>query len=475
MAYPDTLLRGLITPGSVTSERYVTAEAFQFQDFRKNSSDNYNEQSINWEDSDEAVDVLLRQKKEGSEDPQFKIGFARMSFSRIKDVLKPHISDKTYSFERKPVDGNPYHGNLLADAKLPRQIVKNIQHSLATIATADVYLRSDENIKYLKKENKTMPKVSVIVPIYGVEKYIERCARSLFEQTLDDIEYLFIDDCTPDKSIEILKQVLEEYPQRKPQVTIHRMEKNSGQAVVRKWGILNATGEYVIHCDSDDWVEKEMYEILYNTAINAESDIVRCNFDRVTETNSVQCEATGIEQIANTKDVISCLLLGQDLSSTCDKLIKRDLYDSIFFPENNMWEDFYIVLQLFFFSSKTLFLTDTFYHYFQNPQSICRLETKESAVMRFNNELIAFKNVISFLENHNQAKEYSNEIANLKMHIKEELIPFMSSPDIKKLWKDTFGEIGYSYLTNPTMRRNSKIKYLLCDLGLYRLLKLVLS
>ena len=58
--------------------------------------------------------------------------------------------------------------------------------------------------------------------------------------------------------------------------------------------------------------------------------------------------------------------------------------------------------------------------------------------MRFNNELIAFKNVISFLENHNQAKEYSNEIANLKMHIKEELIPFMSSPDIKKLWKDVY-------------------------------------
>ena len=83
---------------------------------------------------------------------------------------------------------------------------------------------------------RTMPKVSVIVPVYGVEKYMERCARSLFEQTLDDIEYLFIDDCTPDRSIEILQQVLEEYPHRKPQVTIHRMEQNSGQAAVRKWG-----------------------------------------------------------------------------------------------------------------------------------------------------------------------------------------------------------------------------------------------
>lgn len=105
-----------------------------------------------------------------------------------------------------------------------------------------------------------MPKVSIIIPVYGVEKYIERSARSLFEQTLDDIEYLFIDDCTPDKSVEILKRVLEEYPHRKSQVVIHRMEQNSGQAKVREWGMRNATGEYVIHCDSDDWVDMHMYE-----------------------------------------------------------------------------------------------------------------------------------------------------------------------------------------------------------------------
>ena len=62
-----------------------------------------------------------------------------------------------------------------------------------------------------------MPKVSVIIPVYGVEKYIERCARSLFKQTLDDIEYLFIDDCTPDDSVDVLRNVLEEYPNRKSQ------------------------------------------------------------------------------------------------------------------------------------------------------------------------------------------------------------------------------------------------------------------
>ena len=86
-----------------------------------------------------------------------------------------------------------------------------------------------------------MPKVSIIIPVYGVEKYIERCARSLFEQTLDDIEYLFIDDSTPDRSIDILKRVLENYSHRKSQVNIHRREQNSGQAIVRNWGMQNAT------------------------------------------------------------------------------------------------------------------------------------------------------------------------------------------------------------------------------------------
>ena len=95
-----------------------------------------------------------------------------------------------------------------------------------------------------------MPKVSVIIPIYGVEKYIERCVRSLFEQTLDDIEYLFIDDCSPDGSVRIIMRILDEYPNRKEQVIIHRMEQNSGQAKVREWGMKNATGDYVIHCDS---------------------------------------------------------------------------------------------------------------------------------------------------------------------------------------------------------------------------------
>ena len=97
-----------------------------------------------------------------------------------------------------------------------------------------------------------MPKVTVIIPVYGVEKYISRCARSLFEQTLDDIEYIFVDDCTKDNSIGVLQEVLEQYPQRREQTRIVKLLVNSGQAAARKYGMQLATGDYIIHCDGDD-------------------------------------------------------------------------------------------------------------------------------------------------------------------------------------------------------------------------------
>ena len=112
-----------------------------------------------------------------------------------------------------------------------------------------------------------MPKVSVIIPIYGVEKYIRRCAESLFSQTLDDIEFIFIDDCSPDKSMEILYSVMDVFRSKITEkhwsIRIERMPQNCGQAYVRRYGMSLCSGDFVIHCDSDDWVDINMYKKLY--------------------------------------------------------------------------------------------------------------------------------------------------------------------------------------------------------------------
>ena len=119
-----------------------------------------------------------------------------------------------------------------------------------------------------------MKKVSVLVPIYGVEKYIERCARSLFEQTYSDIEYIFVDDCSQDKSIDILHDVMADYPNRRVQTRIIQHKYNRGLAAARNTAVDASSGEYLMHIDSDDFLDLNAVEILVNKANNTKADIL---------------------------------------------------------------------------------------------------------------------------------------------------------------------------------------------------------
>lgn len=120
------------------------------------------------------------------------------------------------------------------------------------------------------------PKVSVIIPVYNVEKYIEKCAESLFNQSLIELEFIFVDDCSQDRSL-LLLTVLDKYPYRKKQVKILVHENNLGVSQSRQDGLDIATGEYIIHCDPDDWVATNMYETMYMQAKKHSADIVFCN------------------------------------------------------------------------------------------------------------------------------------------------------------------------------------------------------
>lgn len=119
--------------------------------------------------------------------------------------------------------------------------------------------------------------VSVLVPIYNVEKYIERCAISLFEQTYEDIEYIFVDDCSPDNSISILKEVMERYPQRKNRVRILQHEKNRGLSAARNTAINAASGLFISHVDSDDYLDPDAIRLLVEKQLETGADIVTGN------------------------------------------------------------------------------------------------------------------------------------------------------------------------------------------------------
>ena len=128
-----------------------------------------------------------------------------------------------------------------------------------------------------------MAKVSVIVPIYNVSRFIKRCAESLLNQTLDDVEFIFVNDSTPDDSVDILKKVISDYPDRNTMIINH--EVNKGLPAARNTGLKVASGDYIFHCDSDDFVEPTMLNDLYNLACDEKADIVWCDWYLTFEKN----------------------------------------------------------------------------------------------------------------------------------------------------------------------------------------------
>ena len=122
------------------------------------------------------------------------------------------------------------------------------------------------------------PLVSIIVPMYEAERYIERCARSLFEQTFYELEYIFVDDFCSDNTIKILKKVKDEYPERKNQIKILHHKTNKGVSAARNSGLDSSTGEYILQVDSDDWIDSSAIELMYEYAKDKNVDLVWTDF-----------------------------------------------------------------------------------------------------------------------------------------------------------------------------------------------------
>ena len=119
-----------------------------------------------------------------------------------------------------------------------------------------------------------MPIVSILVPIYGVEKYIEQCAHTLFQQSYSDIEFVFVNDCTKDRSVEILQQVIKQYPERQAQIRLIEHEHNKGLGGARHTAFAACKGRYVMHVDSDDLLPRDSVRLLVEAAEQTGADIV---------------------------------------------------------------------------------------------------------------------------------------------------------------------------------------------------------
>ena len=306
------------------------------------------------------------------------------------------------------------------------------------------------------------PKVSVIVAVYKVEDYIERCLHSLFGQTLDSIEYIFVDDASPDDSIKVLKRVLEEYPHRKEQVKIIRHSENQGVALARTSGILTATGEYMIHCDPDDYIELDMYEAMYNEALIENTDIIFCDY--IKHKNDVNSLIS-----MNFKDLsIDYLrkpLYNGYISTLWNVLVRSEIIKKnniLPFPKGDVGEDLALILRILFFSSTFKCIHTPFYHYCIREDSIASGTNAMDKLRKFH---INIEGLQRFYGKHKLYKEYCDY---LKLNIKLETRKAFKHKD--KEWFNIYKEVSYKIWTIPREPIKTRILWsiLLSNFTIYK-------
>ena len=212
------------------------------------------------------------------------------------------------------------------------------------------------------------PKVSILVPVYGVERYIERCTESLMEQTYEDIEYIFVDDATPDRSIEILEDVVARYPKRRSQVRILQHKNNKGISAARNTAVAAAFGMYMLHVDSDDYIAKEAIEKLVYAAQTSKADIVIFDTIELRKDGEVLLKA----EYENRETYIKGLLQHTNRCAHWNKFYRTDFYKhtGIQSVENvRLGEDYAVTPRLVHQAKKISVLHEGLYYYETRNQS----------------------------------------------------------------------------------------------------------
>ncbi len=318
-----------------------------------------------------------------------------------------------------------------------------------------------------------MTKVSVIIPVYNVEKYIEKCLDSLVNQTLKDIEIIVVNDGSPDNS----QKIIDKYVKKYPNIVKSYIKKNGGQGSARNYGLKKATGEYIGYVDSDDYVSIDMYEKMYNKAKKDKSDIVICQ-NYIDNDGKITIDS---EEFVNIHD--NRVFFGK--MAVWNKIYKKEILvnNKINFKERVWYEDLAFTLKSIINSKNISFVDEPLYYYLIRPGS-----TMNNSNVEKNLEILdAFSDIISYLDRKKCFDLYYDRIEFLAVyHIYisgiVRVLRCKADNKNKKVVIDKF--IGYinqwfpSYNKNKylyLLDKNKKIIYNLLRLKLYLLIKLIFN
>lgn len=210
-------------------------------------------------------------------------------------------------------------------------------------------------------------KISIIVPIYNVEKYLEKCINLIINQTYKNLEIILVDDGSLDRSGEIAKF----FQEKDERINYYRKE-NGGISSARNFGFGKSQGQYIIFIDPDDYIDKVMIEELYNQLKKEDADVSCCNVMNVYKNNqSPQCYNSELYYVFNREQFLRGYLIGEIVpGSICNKLLKRGVADKLRFPEGIIYEDAYYHYDLIEIATKFVINTKPRYFYFHRSNSI---------------------------------------------------------------------------------------------------------
>ncbi len=312
-----------------------------------------------------------------------------------------------------------------------------------------------------------MHQVSVIVPIFKVEQFIVRCAQQLLGQSLESVQLIFVDDCSPDNSMALLEETIQAHGASSKDIQIIRHERNKGLAAARNTGLSVATGEYILHCDSDDYLELDALELLYSKAKEGDADIVWSDW-YLTYASAERYMPQ--PNYATAYEALQGVLGGGMKFNVWNKLVRRSLYTAydIQFPEgHNMGEDMTMIM-LFAVATKVAYVPKGLYHYVRlNENAYTQQQTPQQlADIQFNAE-----RVVEFLQNHSIQNVTPTDIRIFQLNVKYPFLTTGKKDDFKR-WQEWFPEANAYICKNHTMGLRARFLQWSASKKLYSVVKL---
>ena len=296
-------------------------------------------------------------------------------------------------------------------------------------------------------------KVGVVIPIWNVASYIERCAESLMNQTLDDMQFVFVDDASPDNSIEILNAMLARHPERADQVSVVHHTCNKGLPSARKTGLDLVNAEYVAHCDSDDWVEPNMYETMYLSACSNNADMVVCSANA----SQLVC--------GDDANLLKAFLHRKIYPVVWRRLTRTEIYRRVVFPKENYFEDWVQGVQTHAYSRVVNVVPELLYHYNTNPSSITNLNDLENCEERLRQSMVNMKMVQDFVISNHLATE--DDLIYLKIRVRQRLSSKLMLRQGRKQYLNTYPEVNKALFHCHYLPLDLKIEHVFICLNLY--------